>query len=454
MKINHNVTAQIANVNLKKDERRVSASLEKLSSGYKITKAADDSAGLAISNKMRTQIRALNQASRNSEDGQSIVQTADGALNEVAAILQRIRELAVQNANDTYTVDDRAASQNEIDQLLDEIDRISSTTEFNGKGLLDGSSSRAITSNVDGIRALKSSTEVPAGDYIFSVNAAPQPAVTEDIEYTIPGILYINNTTIEFEDGDTEEMAESKILDVCSKMDIVAEFAGTSATFTTKAEGDNQQILIRYSSGEPNQIFMGSDVEVELGDGFSENAKVSTDGSHITIKDNGGFEMLVEIPAETPEGSTEGQEVTLKVYDAGYMGMQIGGNENQMLDMHFDEISCSTLSLRDANGQRLINVCSAHGAANAIASLDLAIERVSAARSELGAYENRLEDTVSSLDVASYNMTNSMSRIMDTDMADEMTQYTQLTVLTQAATSMLSQANNKPQEIMNLLQGI
>ncbi len=164
--------------------------------------------------------------------------------------------------------------------------------------------------------------------------------------------------------------------------------------------------------------------------------------------------MLVEIPAENPEGSTEGQEVTLKVYDAGYMGMQIGGNENQMLNMNFDEISCSTLSLRDANGQRLINVCSSHGAENAILSIDSAIERVSAARSELGAYENRLEDTVSSLDVASYNMTNSMSRIMDTDVADEMTQYTQLTVLTQAATSMLSQANNKPQEIMNLLQGI
>ncbi|MDE6616508.1 MAG: hypothetical protein K2K35_08060 [Lachnospiraceae bacterium] len=214
MKINHNITAQIANVNLKKDERRVSASLEKLSSGYKITKAADDSAGLAISNKMRTQIRALNQASRNSEDGQSIVQTADGALNEVAAILQRIRELAVQNAKDTYTVDDRASSQNEIDQLLDEIDRISSTTEFNGKGLLDGSSSRTVTSNIDGIQALKASTEVPAGEYMFSVNAAPQPAVAEDIEYTIPGILYLNNTTIEFEEGDTDEMAESKILDV------------------------------------------------------------------------------------------------------------------------------------------------------------------------------------------------------------------------------------------------
>ena len=454
MKINHNVTAQIANVNLKKDERRVSSSLEKLSSGYRITKAGDDSAGLAISNKMRTQIRALDQAGRNAEDGQSIVQTADGALNEVAAILQRIRELTVQNANDTYTVDDRAASQNEIDQLLDEIDRISSTTEFNGKGLLDGSSARTITSNIDGIQALKVSTEVPKGDYQFSVDAAPQPAVAEDVEFTIPGTLYINNTTIEISADDTEESASSKIIDVCSKMDLDVEFSGTSFSMTTRAAGANQQILVRNSSSEPNQLFMGSDVAITLGDGFTENAKISTDGSHITIKDNGGFEMLLEVPSETPAGSTEGQEVTLKVYDAGYMGMQIGGNENQRLNMNFDEVSCNTLSLRDFNGQGLINVCSQHNADMAIKSVDVAIARVSATRSELGAYANRLEDTASSLDVASYNMTNSMSRIIDTDMADEMTQYTQLNVLTQAATSMLSQANNKPQEIMNLLQGI
>ena len=208
-------------------------------SGYRITKAGDDSAGLAISNKMRTQIRALDQAGRNAEDGQSIVQTADGALNEVAAILQRIRELTVQNANDTYTVDDRAASQNEIDQLLDEIDRISSTTEFNGKGLLDGSSARTITSNIDGIQALKVSTEVPKGDYQFSVDAAPQPAVAEDVEFTIPGTLYINNTTIEISADDTEESASSKIIDVCSKMDLDVEFSGTSFSMTTRAAGAN-----------------------------------------------------------------------------------------------------------------------------------------------------------------------------------------------------------------------
>ena len=143
MKINHNITAQIANVNLKKDERKIGSVLQKLSSGYKITKASDDSAGLAISNKMRTQIRALDQSSRNAEDGKSIIETTDAALGEVTNILQRIRELSVQAANDTYTIDDRVAAQGEIDQLLDEVDRISSATEFNGKKLLDGSSSRA-----------------------------------------------------------------------------------------------------------------------------------------------------------------------------------------------------------------------------------------------------------------------------------------------------------------------
>ena len=131
MRINHNISAQLANVSLKKSETNISLSLEKLSSGYKITKAADDSAGMAISNKMRTQIRALDQASRNAEDGNSMIQTADGALSEVHSILQRIRELGVQAANDTYTIDDRNSAQQEIDQLMDEIDRIAKTTEFN-----------------------------------------------------------------------------------------------------------------------------------------------------------------------------------------------------------------------------------------------------------------------------------------------------------------------------------
>lgn len=457
MKVNHNIAAQIANVNLKKDESRVAKSLEKLSSGYKITKAADDSAGLAISNKMRTQIRALDQASRNAEDGESIVQTADGALNEVAAMLQRIRELCVQNANDTYTVKDRQASQNEIDQLLDEIDRISGTTEFNGKQLLDGSSARAITSSVDGITALRASMEVTSGTYKFSVGDVPLPAVA-DGSYEIPdegsSILSINGTPIEISSEDSDDDVENRILDICGSMDLDVEFSGGSFSLTTKATGSNQQITIRLQDEEETEIYPGSDASITLEEGFTENAKVDANGSYVTIKDNSGFEITVEVPATLPSGDETSGDVTLVVYDAGYMGMQIGANEHQTLNMNFDEISCTTLGLRESSGQNLVNVCSSHNAGISITAIDGAIAKVSAARSELGAYQNRLESTVSSLDMASYNMTNSMSRIIDTDMADEMTHYTQLTVLQQAATSMLSQANNRPGEIMNLLQGM
>jgi len=457
MKVNHNIAAQIANINLKKDERRVSKSLEKLSSGYKITKAADDSAGLAISNKMRTQIRTLDQASRNAEDGASIVQTADGALNEVMTVLHRIRELGVQNANDTYTLEDREASQNEIDQLLDEIDRIASTTEFNGKPLLDGSSSRTVISNVDGIVAMKASMEVPSGEYQFNVTELPAPARVEDFSFGIPSdgssLFYINGTGIELASSDDESSAQDKILDACSKMDINVEFSGTSATFTTIATGSLQKLEI--GQGNTSVTSFGTDAQIELGESFTENAKAAANGGMVTIKDNSGFEMIVEVPDKNPAGEElETDEVILKVYDAGYMGMQIGANEHQVLNMDFDEVSCKTLALRDANGQNLINVCSQYGAGQTIASIDYAISKVSEARGELGAYQNRLEDTVSSLDVSVYNMTNSMSRITDTDMADEMTQYTQLTVLQQAATSMLSQANNRPQEVMNILQGM
>lgn len=454
MKINHNVIAQLANVNLKKDERRVSTSLERLSSGYKITKAADDSAGLAISNKMRTQIRALDQASRNAEDGQSIVETADGALNEVASILQRIRELSVQAANDTYTIDDRASAQDEVDQLLDEIDRISSTTEFNGKKLLDGSSSHAFTSDVDGISALFASMDVLSGEYKITVDAAPVAASVANFSFTIPTgspeTLLINGVEIKMLSTDTVAAVEEKVMSICDKMNIDVETtAGGGYSLKTRGTGSNQEISVKLQNESQSTVYKGTDAQISLGAGFSNDAKIVADGGQVTIRDNSGFEMLIEVP-----DNIAGKDVTLKVYDAGYMGMQIGANEKQTLNMNFEEVSCTTLSLRDSNGENLVNLCTRHNASVAISSLDNAIERVSAVRSNLGAYENRLESTVASLDVSSYNMTNAMSRIMDTDMADEMTQYTQLTVLQQAATTMLSQANNKPQEIMNLLQGM
>ena len=454
MKINHNITAQIANVNLKKDERKIGSVLQKLSSGYKITKASDDSAGLAISNKMRTQIRALDQSSRNAEDGKSIIETTDAALGEVTNILQRIRELSVQAANDTYTIDDRVAAQDEIDQLLDEVDRISSTTEFNGKKLLDGSSSRAFvcedgTNNLPPARPISVSMEVPAGDYKFKIDAqATQASVNFNLPTNYPAEIMVNDVTLNVTSA---QDAQTKILETCDKMNMKCQFAGAGqGTITTNTYGSDQKVSVdvagaKYeASGEDAKITLDTTPPASK---FESTAKYSVHGNSVVIRDNGGFEMRVELADTT--GS-----VNLHVYNAGYMDMQIGANEHQSLSMNFEEVSCNSLGLRDSEGNDTINVSTRKGADNSILKLDDAIKITSAARAELGAYQNRLESTKSSLDVSSYNMTNAMSRIMDTDMADAMTEYTQLNVLQQAATSMLSQANSKPEQIMSILQGM
>lgn len=464
MRINHNISAQLANVSLKKSETNIALSLEKLSSGYKITKAADDSAGMAISNKMRTQIRALDQSSRNAEDGQSIIQTADGALSEVHSLLQRIRELGVQAANDTYTIDDRNSAQEEIDQLMDEIDRIAKTTEFNGKGLLDGSASRTIKSSIDVVSAISTSMSVPDGEYNFTVDEVAKSAIIPAgvITYDIPDegktCIMINSERVEIESTDTDDSVLQKITSICDKMNITVEGNGSGdISLRTNTAGSKQKISVRCEGQDEDIVEKGSDAVLSLGDTLS-TATYIADGNYITISDINGFEMQLELPTAEKEDDDRadiaGTDVALNVYNAGYMTIQIGANEHQNLSIDFTEISCQTLGLRDSNGINRINVCTGNGATNAIDVLDKAIEKVSAARAALGAYENRIESTISSLNIASENMTDSMSRIMDTDMASEMTRYTQLDVLKQASSSMLSQANNRPQQVMSLLQGM
>ena len=468
MRINHNISAQLANVSLKKNNSNISLSLEKLSSGYKITKAADDSAGMAISNTMRTQIRALDQSSRNAEDGQSIIETADGAMSEIHNILQRIRELSVKAANGTYSIDDRNATQAEIDQLMDEVDSIAETTEFNGKGLLDGSASRTITSSKDSVAAISTSMNVPEGSYSFEIEElgtsalVPQGAITYDIPTEGVNVIRINGASIDIEVNDTDESVLQKIMTTCDKMNIAVEGTGSGdISLRTSTTGSKQNITVQLQGQEKPTEYKGTDASLTLGAGL-EASKYISDGNYITISDIDGFKIEAELP--NPDQYTEEQwsaiedsdykNVTLDVYNAGYMTVQIGANENQNLDINFPEISCQTLGLKDVYGNNLVNVCTTNGATNAMTTLDNAIEVVSAARSSLGAYENRLESTTSSLNIASENMTDSMSRIMDTDMATEMTRYTQLDVLKQASTSMLSQANNRPQQIMSLLQGM
>ena len=452
MRINHNISAQLANVNLNRASKRVSTSLERLTSGYKINKAADDASGLAITNKMRAQIRALDQASRNTQDGASIIETAEGSLSELESVLQRIRELSVQAADDTYNIDDRSAIQSEVDQLLEEVDRIASTTEFNGTALLDGSASRTFRSNNANVNALSVSMSVTEGEYTINIDELGTKATTE-FEYDIPTSpeenysVRINDVEIKITSTDTDTTIAEKVMKVCDAMNINVIGTGSGMTLETNAAGSSQRITLKYPWDLEAAVFTGTDAQISFGEGFDDSVTYAADGNLVNIVDNDSFRMQVEFK----EGASG--EVTLSAYDAGYMTIQIGANEGQDLDMDFPKVTCANLGLKTTDGATMINLCTQFGASNAISKLDEAINTLSQARSQLGAYQNRLESTSASLDISSENITESMSRIGDTDMAEEMTEYTQQDVLSQAATSMLAQANNRPQQIMSLLQG-
>lgn len=459
MKINCNISAQLANVSLKRADKKMTSSLEQLSSGYKINKAADDSAGIAISNKMRTQIRALDQAARNADDGTSIIQTAEGALSEIESLLQRTRELSVQAANDTYTVDDRYAVQKEIDELLDEIDRIAETTEFNGTKLLDGSCNRVVTFDEIGMDSLGVSSSVLSGVYQLKVTDVAT-AAQGTLNYSIPAqgttTLKINDTSVVITSTDTLDDVYDRILGVCDMMGINVSGGAGNVTLTTRAVGEDQKIVLRGPNATTDTIYRGKDTKVALTASgtagaesqFSGKESVRYNGNNIMISDNSGFQMNLTLE----EGIKAGDVRNITVYDTGAMKLQIGANEHQNIDIDFAEVSCRALSLREEDGDNMINVCSQDGATKAITAFDNAIQSISDYRSNLGAMENRLNSTISSLEISSENMTDAMSRIMDTDMAESMTNYTQESVLSQAATAILAQANNRPQQVMSLLQ--
>ncbi len=472
MQINHNISALIANGHLKTTNRLLDRSIERLSSGYRINHAADDAAGMAISQKMKTQIAGLEQASRNASDGISVIQTAEGALNEVQAILQRARELSVQAANDTNTAEDRQAIQEEIDQLRNEIDRISTDTEFNTKSLLDGNLDRKTYSNSTKVSIISISEAVDSETYKLTVTKVGKSAEIssgeiedtdkDPVDATEAGTIIINGESVEIAEGDTYDEVIDKIRTVCDRCNIelsVETITDTTVTpnvykdvlkFKTAESGADQSISLQCENtalatklGLPTDATVtGEDAEITLGDGFSKTSTVIADGNIVKITDSDGFEMKFEIDEEF----TAGTEVTLSVLDAGPMVLQIGANEGQTVDVAIPEVSTRTLGLTH------LNVLTRGLASEGIALLDEAIDMVSSVRSTLGAYQNRLEHAVANLDTSAENLTEALSRIEDVDMAEEMANYTQKNVLAQAGVSMLSQANERPQTILSLLQ--
>lgn len=477
MRINYNMSAAIANKHLLGIENNLSKTMERLSSGLKINHSKDNPAGMAISNRMQAQIDGLDRASKNSSDGISVIEIADGALNEVTNILQRMRELSVQGASDaTMSLGDKQAIQAEIESLKQEIDRISTDTEYNGKTLLNGSLDTRVYTDPTKATRVQISDYVVSGDYKLTIDTAATqagPLTTTGVDYTstnpvgVDGTLSMNGSSIEINATDT-------FADVFEKIRTAAEIGETETKFA--ADGKNIELAamaygkesslnisvddpaLATALGMDAGVFVynpdkdvheykafGTDAEVTLtkpgdGTGFGDTATVAFDGNKITITDMGGFSM--SFLAE--EGYTG--EIDFEVSEIGTMTLHIGANMDQNMEVRIPEVSSKSLYIDDAD------VTTVTGAERAITSFDNAIAQVSEVRSRLGAYENRLDYTVNSLDAFEENMTSAISRLTDADMAEEMTEYTHQNVLNQAAISVLTQANELPQMVLQVLQ--
>lgn len=455
MKINHNLSAIIANTQLLKSENRVADSVQRLSSGLKINVAADDPAGMAISQKMRTQIRGLSRSSDNAMDGISVIETAEAALGELHSVLQRARELSVQSANEVYALEDRESIQAEIDSLLKEVDRISRDTEFNKTKLLDGSLDQRGYTDKEAVKVTTYSSFVPIQQYKLTVTAPAEKAeITTGAPVAITqltaGSFAINGETVSLEAGDTADDVYTKIRNLGDIVGVdVTKDAGGNMVFTAKESGSRTGFSIKASTddltaalGITTKEAEGKDAELSLGDGFEKTATYTADGDYITITDLNGFSMSIRTDSDQITGSLD---TTIDIMDVGNLILQVGANEGQTMTVKIPCVDVDSLHLTH------INVCSTRGAGEAIGRLDEAIAMVSNVRGQLGAFQNRLEHAVTSLDSAEENLTAALSRIEDIDMAEEMTEYTQSSVLQQAGISVLAQANDLPQMVLQLL---
>ena len=490
MKINANMSAVLTNNQLRRTENKLTAAMERLSSGLKLNSAEDSPAGMAISNKMKAQIDGLDRAENNAGDGVSVLQIADGALNEVHSMLQRMRELSVQAANGTNSLSDRQSIQREMEQLSQEINRISADTEYNTKPLLDGSSD--IRTYADHVTRVQVSDYVEPGDYSLIIEKAPKKAQMEfpmkdeqgnPIEPTgnTPMRLKANFTINDQGVKITEDMTGSQIYEAVrnaveqagasvtqngTKAVVTTDKAGAAAHLTITTSEDTQA-LVSAITGIPMADFTvdpdtkiatsktqyGEDVDITIDTDsrFTTTASVKANGNRIEITDQNGvsIKFLLDEGYEKKLDATgtilEDGKINFQVTDIGAMTIQLGANEHQIIDIRIPSVSSEALYLDT------IDVTVSGGSEEAMTILDEAVAAVSSARSRIGASQNRLEYAQGSLAETQENMTSAYSTLKDTDMAEEMTEYTQQSILNQAAISVLSQANEIPQQVLSLL---
>jgi len=460
MIINHNLMAMNTHRQLGMNQAGASKSMEKLSSGFRINRAGDDAAGLAISEKMRGQIRGLKQASRNAQDGISLIQTAEGALNETHAILQRMRELAVQAANDTNVGVDRNEIQKEIAQLNSDIDRIAGTTEFNTQKLLNGSFGAQAQSADTGTLDVVSATGLKLGTYNVTVDiAATQATKTSGDEATdaavvaavAAGGLVINGIAID----------TTGVNSVAGLITAVNNYADeTGVKITAGASGSDAIVLTANEYGSDAKIDLAGSHTAWTADGvFGSVATVAGKDAEVTFENPEGISQTVTGTGQkvvygsaefTATAAAAAASTTFEVTSAGAT-IHIGANQDQAMLIDVNEMSTTTLGNKD-DKIKDVSVLTQKGADEAIKTINDAIEMVSAERSKLGAFQNRLDHAISNLGTSAENLQAAESRIRDLDMAEEIMAFTKNNILQQAATAMLAQANQQPQSVLQLLR--
>lgn len=554
MRINHNIAALNTYRQLNSAAGAQSKSMEKLSSGLRINKAGDDAAGLAISEKMRAQIRGLDMAAKNAQDGVSLLQTAEGALNETHSILQRMRELAVQSSNDTNTDADRESINTEINQLKEEIDRIGNTTEFNTKKLIDGSIGAKNLTGADNAAVISSELGKQTAAIATSVSTIGTGEITASANDTTILNLKVDganiNVTVDnddylaFDDGtnvDTNGYAAKLQEDInkaisdynkangttianvtvsaslaqdgsisiksgsvgqTSTVEITSNAASQALGLTDASDGSDTvsatgsegtfsaagaaQVTAIANSGDARKLTMnidGTDIEVDLATvgaaSYSANADMSTfaanlqtdinnaitaynatvpsdkaiDSVSVSVKDgaivveSGSDKTTSSIKFDNSEASQLlGLANQNSATQGGGLDFQIGANQTQTMKVTIEDMRTDALGIKD------IDLSNKAGAQEAITKINDAIEKVSTQRSNLGAFQNRLEHTINNLGTSSENLTAAESRVRDVDMAKEMMEQTKNSILAQAAQAMLAQANQQPQGVLQLLR--
>ncbi len=515
MRINNNIMALNTHRQLSINNTNVQKSLEKLSSGYRINRAGDDAAGLAISEKMRAQIRGLTMASKNAQDGISLIQTAEGGLNETHSILQRMRELAVQSANDTNVEVDRGEIQKEVDQLAAEITRISNNTEFNTQKLLNGGI-QDIKFHIGANEGQNISLGINAMD-AYSLGVAADNAVKEATIATgssIDSVTFANTTgskvvdgaeiTFAYEEGTpataatwtgnigtntftisagTENGAAANDITITlttgATADVGAVWSGNELTITLDSSktdytaSDIQGLIQGAATDAPSDIDVTKFAVSASGTDVID-ASALTEPITITLANGADAETedVITVSAGTDTKNFTITDKTATTFTTGsdedFGGITINladGNTLADLDAGIDKLTIAVTGdvaqaaeigangevIKEAVAPKGIDVSTQAAADEAITVINKAIETVSAERSKLGAMQNRLEHTINNLDASAENLQAAESRIRDVDMAKEMMEFTKQNILTQAATAMLAQANASPQTVLKLL---